>query len=112
LLIVWLFVGTVRTEETRVSPSEPVADGCGAAFETAFVSEDVNGVVPITAVVIGIATDGNLVPAAALLSCVVGFEPSLIPVAIPVGSTIGTPVGLTAEDAPSLATSVVAEVGC
>lgn len=114
LLTTWPFVGIGKAEEKCALPLEPsefvVADGCGAAFETAFVSEGGNGVVPTIAVLTGKATDGNLVSAAALLSCVVGTEPSLIPVAVPVGSTTGTPVGLTAEDGPLLATSVVTEV--
>jgi hypothetical protein len=75
------------------------------------VLEDGNGVSPMIAVLIGTATDGDLVPAAALLSCVVGTEPPLTPVETSVGSTTGTSVGLTAEDGPLLATLVVAEVG-
>lgn len=70
----------IREEDTWKLPSESaavlVADGCGTAFETVFVSEDSDAPPPMMALLTGRATDASPVSTTALSGSVVGTETS------------------------------------
>jgi len=96
------FVGTVRKDDNLEIPPEPAAiadvDRDGAVFEAVFVLENGDDAPPMITVLTGKVTDGVPVLTAALLTCVVDTEPSLLPEGIAAEVSVVAVIGLVAEE--------------